>query len=161
MILLIGTPRLLPLLARLRRCCTFAHVPSLLLLRSPGIKMECIKVLIYVLVLLYTVMRAEAQFTADAIIIGAGISGLAAARDLKSAGLTVLVLDARNRTGGRIWTEKVRQMSLVAAQQQHSCMAAARGLRVVIQTELQDIRTVRRVQAWPMGRCSSWRTSSH
>jgi hypothetical protein len=45
----------------------------------------------------------------DVIVIGAGVSGLKAARDLQAAGLRVLVLEARNRTGGRIWTHKVRR----------------------------------------------------
>lgn len=43
---------------------------------------------------------------ADIIIIGAGISGIAAARLLKSKGYNVLILEARNRVGGRIWTDK-------------------------------------------------------
>lgn len=43
---------------------------------------------------------------ADVIIIGAGISGIAAARLLKSKGYSVLVLEARNHIGGRIWTDQ-------------------------------------------------------
>lgn len=40
------------------------------------------------------------------LVIGAGIAGLAAARDLQAAGQTVMVLEARNRIGGRIWTDR-------------------------------------------------------
>ncbi|MFM8352990.1 MAG: FAD-dependent oxidoreductase, partial [Actinomycetales bacterium] len=37
----------------------------------------------------------------DVIVIGAGMAGLAAARDLQLAGLRALVLEARDRIGGR------------------------------------------------------------
>ncbi|MGZ4088012.1 MAG: flavin monoamine oxidase family protein, partial [Bacteroidia bacterium] len=43
---------------------------------------------------------------ADVIIIGAGICGLSAARNLLAKGKTVLILEARNRTGGRICAYK-------------------------------------------------------
>lgn len=41
------------------------------------------------------------------VVIGAGLAGLAAANELQSQGHEVLVLEARNRVGGRIWTSTV------------------------------------------------------
>ena len=43
---------------------------------------------------------------ADVLVIGAGISGLAAAASLQAAGYRVIVLEARNRIGGRVWTNR-------------------------------------------------------
>jgi monoamine oxidase len=40
----------------------------------------------------------------DVVVVGAGIAGLAAARELCGAGLRVRVLEARGRTGGRVYT---------------------------------------------------------
>ena len=40
----------------------------------------------------------------DVIVIGAGASGLIAARDLCRAGKKIIILEARNRTGGRIYS---------------------------------------------------------
>ena len=40
------------------------------------------------------------------LIIGAGAAGLAAARDLSRAGVEVIVVEARNRIGGRVFTHK-------------------------------------------------------
>lgn len=42
---------------------------------------------------------------ADVCVIGAGFAGLTAARRLAGAGKSVLVLEARDRVGGRTWTE--------------------------------------------------------
>src|SRR2546430_1020153 len=42
----------------------------------------------------------------DVVVIGAGFAGLVAARELGRAGLGVLVLEARDRVGGRTWTDR-------------------------------------------------------
>jgi len=47
----------------------------------------------------------------DIIIIGAGAAGLMAARELTKAGKKVLVIEARNRIGGRIYTQQVTGFS--------------------------------------------------
>lgn len=43
----------------------------------------------------------------DVVIIGAGASGLSAATSLTKAGLSVAVLEARDRIGGRLWTDTI------------------------------------------------------
>ena len=42
---------------------------------------------------------------ADVLVLGAGVAGLAAAQELSQAGLRVIVLEARDRVGGRIFTQ--------------------------------------------------------
>ena len=45
------------------------------------------------------------QIDSDVCVVGAGYAGLTAARRLMQAGKSVVVLEARDRIGGRIWTE--------------------------------------------------------
>lgn len=43
----------------------------------------------------------------DVIVVGAGLSGLASAREVTRAGLSCLVLEARDRVGGKTWSSKL------------------------------------------------------
>lgn len=47
------------------------------------------------------------EINKDVVIVGAGASGLTAANELRKAGLSVAVLEARDRAGGRLWTDTI------------------------------------------------------
>ncbi|HEX7280379.1 MAG TPA: FAD-dependent oxidoreductase [Solirubrobacterales bacterium] len=53
------------------------------------------------------------QLEADVAIVGAGLAGLVAARRLAAAGLQPLVLEARDRVGGRILNEEIGEGKVV------------------------------------------------
>lgn len=55
----------------------------------------------------------EGRFRADVCVVGAGFAGLAAAWRLHQAGLRVIVLEARNRVGGRSWTVTMKDGTFI------------------------------------------------
>ncbi len=84
----------------------------------------------------------------DVVVAGAGVAGLAAARALTSAGLTVRVLEARDRIGGRILTHHVPGCPLpleLGAEFVHGCageiwdLVRGAGLAVVEVGERHDL----------------------
>jgi monoamine oxidase len=52
------------------------------------------------------VMSNQIKTKRKVIIIGAGIAGLSAARNFQNKGFEVILLEGRNRIGGRLWTSK-------------------------------------------------------
>lgn len=54
---------------------------------------------------LATAVRGAGQTHVDVIILGAGMAGMAAANELRKQGYSVIVLEARDRIGGRTWTD--------------------------------------------------------
>jgi monoamine oxidase len=57
------------------------------------------------------VKKAESEFC----VVGAGLAGLAAARKLAGGGRDVVVLEARDRVGGRVWNREMSDSTIVSA----------------------------------------------
>jgi len=77
---------------------------------------------------------ANTEQNPDVIVIGAGLAGLSAANHLQRAGLKVLVLEARDRIGGRSWTIEHQGVALdmgaswLHGQKNNSLAALAKSL---------------------------------
>lgn len=56
--------------------------------------------------------RARIEPAVDAVVVGAGLAGLTAARELEAAGASVLVVEANDRVGGRTMTRRVGGVSV-------------------------------------------------
>jgi len=101
--------------------------------------------------LLYGCGRFASTRLHDVIVLGAGMAGLAAARDLVRGGLDVLVLEARDRVGGRMHTlpEPSPHGLEVGAQMVHGSRAATWELIREFGIETRDLGDWSRVEWQP------------
>jgi renalase len=91
----------------------------------------------------------NAQALVDVIVVGAGLAGLAAARDLKNAGFSVLVLEKSRGVGGRCATKRLTVGDSVARVDhgaQFFTVRSERLQKLVIKLEYSGV-----VQAWTRG----------
>ena len=82
------------------------------------------------------------------LVAGAGLAGLAAARDLLTRGAEVTVVDARDRVGGRVWTARdgfvERQHGelggdmIEEAQEEIRALAGELGLKLNLEHEAKE-----------------------
>src|SRR5262245_6978927 len=73
----------------------------------------------------------------DVVVVGAGIAGLCAVRALVAAGAEVVVVEARDRVGGRVWnTEIGGQANELGGQWIAPYQSAVRGLMAELGIEL-------------------------
>jgi monoamine oxidase len=78
---------------------------------------------------------------ADVAIIGAGLAGLMAARELAAAGVSVCVLEARDRVGGRIWTRPASDGTLLDVGGQWIGPTQQRMNRLVAELGIETFKT--------------------
>ncbi len=73
------------------------------------------------------IVRAQNIFDVDVVIVGAGAAGIAAAHELRRLGKRALVLEARARVGGRVYTDRTLGDPWDAARSTSTGPIATRG----------------------------------
>lgn len=96
----------------------------------------------------------------DVAIVGAGIAGLVAARRLEAGGASVCVVEARDRVGGRTWSERIGEAVLDVGGQwlgpgQHRMYALARELGLELFPTFHDGKK----RMWVDGKLSTYESA--
>src|SRR5262245_49235707 len=76
----------------------------------------------------------------DVIVVGAGLAGLTAARRLAAAGASVVVLEARDRVGGRVLNEPIGNGKIVEAGAQFVGPTQTRILALAAEVRSEESR---------------------
>jgi monoamine oxidase len=71
---------------------------------------------------------------ADVVVLGAGFTGITAARDLQETGRSVMVLEARDRIGGRTWYREIPETGVWA---EYGGMFISRETQPALATEIR------------------------
>src|SRR3712207_5679967 len=78
---------------------------------------------------------------AEVVVIGAGLAGLAAARELRAAGREVVVLEARDRVGGRTLNADIGEGKVVELGAQWVGPTQDRVLKLISELGLETFAT--------------------
>jgi monoamine oxidase len=88
---------------------------------------------------------------AEVIVIGAGAAGLATAAELARAGRSVLVLEARDRVGGRVWTRRMSGLAVPVELGAEFVHGDARTTKDLLRRARMGVQASGRVQRYLVG----------
>ncbi|KAF9698547.1 hypothetical protein EKO04_003913 [Ascochyta lentis] len=90
----------------------------------------------------------------DVVVVGAGLSGLTAARDLLNGGKTVLVLEARDRVGGKVFNQPLSNGGITEVGAEFVGPTQDKVLKMILDLGLKTLMT------YNIGKSVLWRNNT-